>query len=84
MWYIQDCKNGKEIVIELKKAQEGKRWNNVFKGHKVTTALDQEELKKKMMLERFQEENPGFDFSQAEFNGNIPEAREFMGGIKQK
>jgi hypothetical protein len=34
------------------------------------------------MLERFAEENPGFDFSNAEFNGNVPEARNFMGGIK--
>ena len=38
--------------------------------------------KKKMMLERFQEEHPGFDFSGAEFNGSVPEARDFMGGIK--
>jgi hypothetical protein len=29
-------------------------------------------LKKKMMLERFQEEHPGFDFSGADFNGNVP------------
>jgi hypothetical protein len=35
-----------------------------------------------MMLERFQEEHPGFDFSGAEFNGSVPEARDFMGGIK--
>lgn len=34
------------------------------------------------MLERFQEEHPGFDFSDADFNGKVPEAREFMGGIK--
>jgi hypothetical protein len=34
------------------------------------------------MLERFTEENPGFDFSNAEFNGNVPDARNFMGGVK--
>jgi hypothetical protein len=34
------------------------------------------------MLERFQEEHPGFDFSDAEFNGQVPEARTFMGGVK--
>ena len=34
------------------------------------------------MLERFGEENPGFDFRGAEFNGNVPDARNFMGGVK--
>ncbi|CAN0027242.1 unnamed protein product [Heterosigma akashiwo] len=37
-----------------------------------------------MMLERFQEENPGFDFSGAEFNGMVPDPREFMGGVKYR
>ncbi|RLN93889.1 hypothetical protein BBJ28_00012938 [Nothophytophthora sp. Chile5] len=46
-------------------------------------ALDpmaQEATKRQMMLERFQEENPGFDFSNAEFNGAAPDPRTFMGG----
>jgi hypothetical protein len=30
------------------------------------------------MLERFQEENPGFDFSQAQFSGNAPDPKTFM------
>ena len=45
-------------------------------------AFTKESERKKMMLERFQEEHPGFDFSGAEFNGSVPEARDFMGGIK--
>jgi hypothetical protein len=33
------------------------------------------------MLERFQAENPGFDFSDASFNGQtVPDASTFMGG----
>lgn len=28
-------------------------------------------------------QHPGFDFSGAEFNGAVPEAREFMGGVKR-
>ncbi|KAJ1433812.1 hypothetical protein B484DRAFT_394350 [Ochromonadaceae sp. CCMP2298] len=32
------------------------------------------------MLERFQEEHPSFDFSGADFNGQVPDARDFMGG----
>lgn len=42
-----------------------------------------EEVKKSLMRERFQEEHPGFDFSGADFNGTVPEAREFMGGVKR-
>ena len=34
-----------------------------------------------MMLERFQVENPGFDFSQADFNGQVPDPKNFMGGL---
>ena len=45
-------------------------------------ALTQEEVKKQLMKERFQEEHPGFDFSGADFNGEVPAARDFMGGIK--
>ena len=33
------------------------------------------------MLERFQEENPGFDFSGASFNGQVPDPKNFMGGV---
>ena len=44
--------------------------------------MQEEATKQQMMLERFQEENPGFDFSNAEFNGAAPNPRTFMGGIK--
>jgi len=44
--------------------------------------ITKESIKKEMMLERFQEENPGFDFRNAEFNGAVPEARDFMGGVR--
>ena len=40
------------------------------------------ETQKKLMLERFQAEHPGFDFSNAEFNGAAPDPRTFMGGMK--
>ena len=41
------------------------------------------EMQKELMLERFQEENPGFDFRGAQFNGSVPDPRSFMGGIGQ-
>lgn len=40
-----------------------------------------QEMQKTMMLERFQEENPGFDFRDASFNGEVPDPRTFMGGV---
>lgn len=46
--------------------------------------LRREEDKKRLMLERFAEENPGFDFSNADFNGAVPDARKFMGGVSYK
>jgi len=45
-------------------------------------AISKEQVKKELMLQRFNEENPGFDFSGADFNGSIPDARDFMGGVK--
>ncbi len=42
----------------------------------------QNEMQKNILLERFQEENPGFDFSGAEVNGMVPDPRNFMGGVK--
>jgi hypothetical protein len=88
-WYISEKKGQtgkdmglKELVIELQKAQKGVRWGCLFQGHGTMNPLEEETLKKKLLLERFQEENPGFDFSGAEFNGQVPEARTFMGGPK--
>jgi hypothetical protein len=54
-------------------------------GTSTSTTMDpisKEQVKKDLMLQRFQEENPGFDFSGADFNGSIPDARDFMGGVK--
>jgi len=41
-----------------------------------------ENMRKQMMLERLQEDYPGFDFRGASFNGDIPDPRNFMGGIQ--
>ena len=42
------------------------------------------QVQKSIMKERFQEENPGFDFSNAEFSGSCPDPRTFMGGVNYK
>jgi hypothetical protein len=90
-WSLEDDEDGntnsgqkKVICIYLIKAQKGVLWDAALKGNTAVT-LDpaaQEQVRKDLLLERFQEENPGFDFQDAEFNGSVPEARTFMGGVK--
>ena len=77
-WMLQ---NG-ELNINLQKMRKGVTWSEALRGHGQLDPMTQQEDQKRIMLERFQEEHPGFDFSGADFNGQIPDAREFMGGVK--
>ncbi|CXI35321.1 CS domain protein, putative [Plasmodium berghei] len=77
-WYIDD----NILHILLTKVKKAEVWNCVFKGHKNLNPVDENNTKKKMLLERFQMEHPNFDFSSASFNGQVPDARTFMGGVK--
>ncbi|KAL7529815.1 hypothetical protein ACHAXR_003174 [Thalassiosira sp. AJA248-18] len=43
--------------------------------------VTKQEMQRTLLLERFQEENPGFDFRDATFNGEVPDPRSFMGGV---
>lgn len=95
-WTLEDNDEGdggKVIVVTLIKANRGTVWEAALKGNPNTStvstnttmdALSKEQVKKDLMLQRFQEENPGFDFRGADFNGGIPDAREFMGGVKYR
>jgi hypothetical protein len=74
--------DGPELNINLQKMKKGEMWLSALAGHGELDPLTKEEDKKRLMLERFSEENPGFDFSNADFNGQIPDARSFMGGVK--
>ncbi len=80
LWMIEDD----ELVVNLQKMRKAQTWTEVFRGHQTLDPLTQNEVQKKILLERFQEENPGFDFSGAEFNGMVPDARTFMGGVSYK
>ena len=73
--------DGSELNINLQKMKKGLSWTCVFKGDEDLNVMEQGKVSKELMLERFQQEHPGFDFSQAEFNGQAPDARSFMGGI---
>uniref|UniRef100_A0A0G4FK65 CS domain-containing protein n=1 Tax=Chromera velia CCMP2878 TaxID=1169474 RepID=A0A0G4FK65_9ALVE len=77
-WMLEDG----ELHIQLGKVKKAETWPSAFKNHGGLDAFSQQEVQKKLMLERFQEEHPGFDFSGASFSGQAPDARTFMGGVK--
>mmetsp|Transcript_4570 Transcript_4570/g.11355 ORF Transcript_4570/g.11355 Transcript_4570/m.11355 type:complete len:185 (-) Transcript_4570:1349-1903(-) len=73
MWTLEDsC-----LHIFLEKVNKGQTWQAAFIGHEINPASATDD-QKRLMLERFQEENPGFDFSSAEFNGQVPDPQTFM------
>ena len=49
LWMIED----KELHINLQKSYKGELWNCVFKGHNKLNPLVEQEVKKKLLLERF-------------------------------
>ena len=57
-------------------------WSCACQGHQKLDLLTENEDKKKILLERFGMENPGFDFSGAEVNGMVPDPKSVMGGMK--
>ncbi|GAB5361759.1 hypothetical protein AAMO2058_000740200 [Amorphochlora amoebiformis] len=77
-WMIEDG----VLHINLQKQKCGDAWMGAtqHKGHQLNS-MEQQEIKQQVLLERFQREHPGFDFSGAKFNGVAPDARKFMGGI---
>lgn len=79
-WTLDDG----EVNINLQKMLKADMWDCALKGTQGgrVDPYTAEQEKKKLMIERFQEENPGFDFSGAEFNGEVPSAKDFMGGVK--
>ncbi|XP_026191641.1 nudC domain-containing protein 2-like [Cyclospora cayetanensis] len=79
-WMLEDG----ELHIQLGKMRKGEIWKSAMRGHGVLNPLATEEVQKKLMLERFGEEHPGFDFSNATFSGAAPDPRSFMGGISYK
>ena len=68
------------IQLCLQKMRKGATWPSVFEGHAGLDAAAAMDVQRRMLLERFQAENPGFDFSGAEVNGTVPDPRTFMRG----
>lgn len=80
-WFLD--KEESLINIILSKVYKGETWESVLSGNaNKVDPMTKQEIQKDLMLERFQEENPGFDFRGATFNGQPPDPRTFMGGVK--
>jgi hypothetical protein len=77
-WMMSDG----EIEVNLQKCNKAETWDCALKGHGELNPFVKGEVQKQLMLERFGEENPGFDFSGADFSGSVPDPRNFMGGVK--
>ncbi|BBN05246.1 hypothetical protein MPTK1_3g11560 [Marchantia polymorpha subsp. ruderalis] len=76
-WTIED-----DIMhITLHKREKGQPWPSAISGHGELDPLAVDQESRRLMLERFQEEHPGFDFSRAEFTGTCPNPKTFLGGI---
>ena len=69
------------LHLSLVKGSKGVTWDCLLQGHTKNDPFTQSEVQKSLMLERFQAENPGFDFSGASFNGQVPDPKSFMGGV---
>jgi CS domain len=83
-WCFEEDDGKKVIAIYLHKVAKGVVWEAPLKG-RFDAVLDPaalQQVQKELMLERWQEENPGMDFRGAEFNGSVPDPRTFMGGVK--
>ena len=68
-----------EVYIE--KSRHGEVWESLFKDGPKLNEEQMGRVKRNVMIERFQGENPGFDFRNAEFNGEVPDPNVFMGGV---
>uniref|UniRef100_A0A6I8PGR9 CS domain-containing protein n=1 Tax=Ornithorhynchus anatinus TaxID=9258 RepID=A0A6I8PGR9_ORNAN len=68
-WTLEDRKMVR-IVLTKTKRDAGNCWSSLLENEYVADPWVQDQMQKKLTLERFQNENPGFDFSGAEISGN--------------
>ncbi|XP_067851900.1 nudC domain-containing protein 2 [Heptranchias perlo] len=68
-WTLED-KKLVCIVLMKSNREAGNCWSSLLDGQYNADPLVHDEMQKKLTLERFQRENPGFDFSGADISGN--------------
>lgn len=70
--FLAHTEEKKHLVIQLEKAKKHESWVSIIKGLDEVDPMTKESMDKKMLLEKFQREHPGFDFSGAELTGQLP------------
>jgi hypothetical protein len=68
LWTLEDG----VVEIVLQKQKKHHSWDSVLEGGPALDPLVKDQIDKKMMMEKFQREHPGFDFGNAEFTGQLP------------
>uniref|UniRef100_A0A3Q3IMZ2 CS domain-containing protein n=1 Tax=Monopterus albus TaxID=43700 RepID=A0A3Q3IMZ2_MONAL len=69
-WTLED-KCLIRIILMKTNREAGNCWSSLLEGDYCANAWVQDQMQRKLTLERFQRENPGFDFSGAEISGNF-------------
>ncbi|KAM9833403.1 nudC domain-containing protein 2 isoform 2-T2 [Syngnathus typhle] len=69
-WTLED-KCLIRIILMKTNREAGNCWSSLLEGEYSANAWVQDQMQRKLTLERFQRENPGFDFSGAEISGNF-------------
>lgn len=68
-WTLEDRKMVR-IVLTKTKRHAANCWTSLLESDYAADPWVQDQMQRKLTLERFQKENPGFDFSGAEISGN--------------
>ncbi|XP_053320355.1 nudC domain-containing protein 2 [Spea bombifrons] len=68
-WTLEDRKLIR-IILTKSNRSAGNCWASLLEEEYSADPWVQDEMQKKLTLEKFQRENPGFDFSGAELSGN--------------
>ncbi|XP_077618419.1 nudC domain-containing protein 2 isoform X1 [Crocuta crocuta] len=72
-WTLEDRKMVR-IVLTKTKRDAANCWTSLLESEYAADPWVQDQMQRKLTLERFQKENPGFDFSGAEISGNYSKA----------
>ena len=78
-WTLSDGR----LELVLAKARRGEAWPSALAGHPPLDAAAAAD-RRTLLLERFQAEHPGFDFRDAAISGDVPDAREYLGGMPRR
>ncbi|XP_073476934.1 nudC domain-containing protein 2 [Aquarana catesbeiana] len=80
-WTLEDKKLIR-IVLTKSNRDAGNCWPSLLEGEYSADPWLQDQMQKKLTLERFQRENPGFDFSGAEISGNYSKGGPDFSGLQ--